>query len=246
MQGRSKVFAFVMIALLGCGGGGGETKAKPLKVRYDEALLVQVATEQRTAADAARTTWMKAQDENRKAEADYKEVDGQMSIVKNGKKQAELELSNAKAMKKQAGADANKQNQAENDMHTAELGKKAAEARIKYYEAYRAFLKKWIRFTAEQMYWRESQYELAKSQVGQAAGLRRSDINYAEFGPQESERAKRTEKARDAALSDKKRAADAREAWLKAQAEADQQSGKRSNFPDPMLAHSQAAGSAGT
>jgi hypothetical protein len=246
MQGRSKFFAFVMIVLVGCGGGGGETKAKPLKTRYDEALLVQVAADQRNAADAARATWLKSQDENRKAEADFKEVDGQMSIVKNGKKQAELELSNARAMKKQAGADANKQNQAENQERAAEMGKKAAEARIKYYEAYRSFLKKWIRFTAEQMYWREAQYELAKSQVGQAAGLRRSDINYAEFGPQEAERAKRAEKARDAALSDKQHAASAREEWLKTQSSADQQSGKRSNFPDPMLAHSQAAGSTGT
>jgi hypothetical protein len=149
-------------------------------------------------------------------------------------------------MKKQAGADANKQNQAENDERAAEMGKKAADARIKYYESYRSYLKKWIRFTAEQMYWREAQYELAKSQVGQAAGLRRSDINYAEFGPQEAERAKRAEKARDSALSEKKRAADARESWLKAQSEADGLSGKRSNFPDPMLAHSQAAGTTGT
>jgi hypothetical protein len=235
-----------MIVMLGCGGGGAETKAKPLKVRYDEALLVQVASDQRQAADAARATWMKAQDENRKAEADYNEVNGQMSIVKNGRKQAELDLSNARAMKKQAGADANKQNQAENDERAAEMGKKAADARIKYYESYRSYLKKWIRFTSEQMYWREAQYELAKSQVGQAAGLRRSDINYAEFGPQEAERAKRATKARDAALSEKQRAADARESWLKAQAEADGLSGKRSNFPDPMLAHSQAAGTTGT
>lgn len=245
MQGRLKLFVFACLAI-GCGGGGGESKPKPLKIRYDEALLVQVAAEQRTAADAARATWQKAQDENRKAEADYNEVNGQMNIVKNDKKSAELKLSNAKEMKKQAGADSNKQNSAENEMRAAELGKKAAEARLKYYDAYRNFLKRWMRFTAEQMYWREAQYELAKSQVGQAAGLRRSDINYAEYGPQEAERAKRATQARDNAQSDKKHAADARETWLKVQAEADQAAGARSNFPDPMLAHSQAAGSSGS
>ena len=245
---RESLKVLVICLVIGCGGGGGESKPKPLKTRYDEALLVQVAAEQRTAADAARTTWMKSQDENRKAEADYNEVNGQMNIVKNDKKSAELKLSNAKEMKKQAdkSADANKQNAAQNELRAAERGKSAAEARVKYYENYRNFLKKWMRFTAEQMYWREAQYELAKSQVGQAAGLRRSDINYAEYGPQEADRAKKAEKARDNAQSQKKSAADAREAWLKAQAEADQAAGARSNFPDPMLAHSQAAASPGT
>ena len=40
---------------------------------------------------------------------------------------------------------------------------KAAEARVKYFEAYRAYLKRWHRYTQENMYWREAQYEDAKA-----------------------------------------------------------------------------------
>lgn len=239
MHARSKIFAVAMLLALGCGGGGGETKAKPLKVRYDDALLVQIGTDQRAPANTARETWQKAVDEHHKAQADYNEVNGQMSVVKNDKKQADLKLDSAKSMKKSADSsnDANKMNAAQKDLRSAELGKKAAEARVKYYEAYRSFLKKHMKFTEEQMYWREAQYELAKSQVGQAAALRPPKVNYALFGPQEAERAKKAEKARDAALAEKQKAASARENWLKLQIEADTHAGARSNFPDPMLAH---------
>lgn len=235
MQAHLKIFA--MLLLIGCGGGNGEAKAKPLKVRYDDALLVQVASDQRAAADSARTTWQRAVDENKKAEADLAEVQSQMSVVKNDKKQADLQLDSAKSMKKSADGtnDVNKMNAAQKDLRTAELGKKAAEARVKYYESYRNFLRKQVRFTAEQMYWREAQYELAKSQVGQANALRPPKVNYAEFGPQEAERAKRAEKARDAAQSEKGRAASAREDWLKKQIEADTHAGAKSNYADPML-----------
>jgi len=238
MLAHSKIFVFAALLVIGCGGGGGEARGKPLKVRYDDALLVQIASEQRIAADAARATWQKAVDENRKAEADYSEVDGQMGIVKNDKKSAEIKLDSAKTMKKAAekSNDANKMNASQNDMRIAEQGKKAAEARVKYYETYRNFLKKHKRFTEEQMYWREAQYELAKSQVGQANALRPPKVNYAEFGPQEAERAKRAEKARDSAQSEKGRAASAREEWMKRQIEADQAAGAKSTYPDPMLA----------
>jgi hypothetical protein len=48
MQAHLKIFALLL--LIGCGGGGGEAKAKPIKARYDDALLVQVASDQRVAA----------------------------------------------------------------------------------------------------------------------------------------------------------------------------------------------------
>jgi len=243
MQAHSKIlasiFASAALLLIACGGGGGESKGKPLKSRYDDALLVQVAADQRVASDAARATWQKAVDENRKAEADYNEVNAQMGVVKNDKKQMDIKLDSAKTMKKNADGtnDANKMNAAQKDLRSAELAKKAAEARVKYYESYKNFLKKHKRFTEEQMYWRESQYELAKSQVGQANAIRPPKVNYAEFGPQEADRAKRAEKARDSAQSDKSKAASSRESWLKLQMEADQFAGARSNFPDPMLSH---------
>jgi hypothetical protein len=247
MQAHSKIFAFAVLLLVGCGGGGGEsTKGKPIKVKYDEALLVQLSTEQRVAADSARTTWQKSVDENRKAEADYNEVNGQMGVVKNDKKSADLKLDSAKSMKKSADAsnDANKMNAAQKDLRSAELGKAAAEARVKYYEKYRDFLKKQMRFTSEAMYWREAQWELAKSQVGQANAIRPPNVNYAEYGPQEAERAKRAEKARDSAQSAKGSAANAREDWLKKQIEADTHAGAKSSFPDPMLTHQNQATSA--
>jgi hypothetical protein len=242
MQAHSKIFFTIFVSavlLVGCGGGGGAYKGKPLKSRYDDALLVQVASDQRGAADAARATWQKAVDENRKAEADYTDLKGQLGIVKNDRKSVELKLDSAKKTKKSAESskDGNRINAAQNEIRIAESAKKAADARVKYYEKYKSFLEKHRKFTEDQMYWRESQYELAKSQVGQVNAIRPPNVNYAEFAPQEADRAKRAEKSRDAAQSEKAKAASQREDWLRKQMEADIAGGTKTNFPDPMLQH---------
>ena len=226
MQAHSKIFVTIFVSavlfVIGCGGADGPYKGKPLKTRYDDALLVQVPGDQRAAADAARATWQKAVDENRKAEADLNDLKAQMGIVKNDRKSVELKLDSAKQNKKSADAskDGNRINAAQNEIRIAEAAKKAADARVKYYEKYKSFLEKHHKFTEDQMYWREAQYELAKSQVGQANAIRPPNVNYALFAPQEEERMKRTEKARDAALSEKAKAASAREDWLRKQMEA--------------------------
>lgn len=240
MQAHSKICVFAVLLVIGCGGGsGGSYKGKPLKTRYDDALLVQVPGDQRAAADAARATWQKAVDENRKAEADLAEMKASMGIVKNDRKSVELRLDSAKQNKKSAeqSKDGNRINTAQNEIRIAESAKKAADARVKYYEKYKSFLEKNKKFTEEQMYWRESQYELAKSQIGQLNAIRPPKVNYAEFGPQEEDRMKRAEKARDSALSEKAKAASQREDWLRKQVEADIAGGTKTNFPDPMLQH---------
>jgi multidrug resistance efflux pump len=125
-------------------------------------------------------------------------------------------------------------NAAQKDLRTAELAVKAADARIKYYEAYRGWLKVHWRHTQEDMYWREAQFELAKADLGKKNNIAPKGVNYESFPKQEADRNKRAQSSKQKAEGSKGKAASAREEWLKSQQTADQASGKPSGYPDPM------------
>src|SRR5262249_20183715 len=136
----------------------------------------------------------------------------------------------------ESSADTNRINQAAKDLHTAEDIAKAAGERIKYIEAYRGYLQVVLRYSQENMYWREAQFEVAKAQVGQGNHIAPKGVEYDAFPKQEQERSKRASSAKGRLDSEKQRVMSARENWMKAQEVADREDGRPANFPDPMTA----------
>jgi hypothetical protein len=246
MRALSKIFVIAAL-VVGCGGGSEDARPGPLSKRYDDMHIARVPLDQRTTETTTRNDWSVAKAENAKAEGDYNAISAQLTIVRNDREKAKLQVSSALSNKKSAekSQDTNQINAATKELHDAELGVKAADARIRYYEAYRAYLKVLWRFTEENMYWREAQYELAKSQIGQKANIAPKGVTYDSFPKQEAERNKRAASAKTKVDAQKAKASAAREEWLKAQQTADQASGKPSSFPDPMLADGQST-TAGT
>ena len=124
--------------------------------------------------------WSLARAENAKSEADLNELNTQLTVVRNEQKAAKLGVDSAVTTKKSAdaSADTNRINQATKDLHTAEDVAKAADARVKYFEAYRDFLQRQLRYTQEVMYWREAQYELAKAQTAQKASIAPKGVSF--------------------------------------------------------------------
>jgi hypothetical protein len=200
--------------------------------------IADVALDQKPTVVTTQNDWAKAKMENAKAESDYNNITSQLEIVRNDQRAAKLKVDSAIQNKKQAeqSADTNRINQAQKELRTAELAVKAADARIRYYQAYQAFLKRQWRYAQENMYWRESQYELAKAQTGQKANKAPKGITYDSFPKQEAERNKRSASAREKAENEKGRASSARDAWLKEQQAADAANGSPANWPDPMAA----------
>ena len=215
---------------------GGDSKPGPLQRKFDEIHVAKFTLEQKANIVKTRNDWEVSRMENANAEAQVKEIDNQMSIVKNEQKAAKLAVDNAVSNKKtaDASADTNRINAATKELRTAELQHRAAEARTKYFEAYREYVKTLGRHTAENMYWREAQFELAKAQLAQQNNIAPKDNDYNWYPKQEAERAKRVQVARDKEQSAKQRAQAARETWIRAQQEADQASGKPTSYPDPM------------
>jgi len=226
-----------------CGGGDEDSPPGPLGSHFEMKYIIQVDTTQQTTALDAQREWNLAQAREGKAKADYDEMTTRLTAARNDRAKAKLEVDTAVSNKKlaESSGDTNKLNAAQKDLRTAELAVKAADARIRYYEAYRNWLKVSWRNEQENMYWREAQFELAKAQIAQKNNIAPKGVTFANFPKQEADRNKRAQSSKQKAESGKAKAAAAREEWLKAQQTADQASGTPSQFPDPMATQSNAA-----
>jgi hypothetical protein len=239
MRALSKIFAIGLLSLAAaCGGGDEDSPPGPLASHFEMKHIIQVDTAQQTGAMDAQREWNMAQAREGKAKADYDEMTTRIAAARNDRARAKLDVDTALQNKKlaESTSDTNKINVAQKDLRTAELSVKAADARLRYYEAYRNWLKISWRNEQEHMYWREAQFELQKAQIAQKNNIAPKGITFANFPKQEADRGKRAAASKQKADGGKAKAMSAREEWLKAQQTADQASGKPSGFPDPMAA----------
>lgn len=239
MRSPSKIFAIAVLAIvvpLGACGGASDSPPGPLAKHFDDMYIAAIPLDQKQSVVQTQNDWAVAKMENAKAEADLNESATQLAVVRNEQKAAKLGVDSALSNKKaaEASADTNRINQATKDLHTAEDLANSAGERVKYFEAYREYLKLVLRHAQENMYWREGQYELAKAQLGQKNSIAPKGVTYDSFPQQEQERSRRTSSAKDRVDAAKQRAMSARGNWVKAQEIADRESGHPSSFPDPM------------
>jgi hypothetical protein len=250
MRALSGLFAITVVChLVACGGGGSEEGPPgPLANHFDDMFIADVGAQDNVVN--AQRDWSKARFDNSKAESDYNTITTQLEIVRNDQRASKLKVDSAIQNKKSAetSADTNRINQAQKELRSAELTVKAADARIRYYQAYQAYLKIVWRYTQHNMYWKESQYELVKAQTGQKANKAPKGISYDSFPKQEAERSRKAAAAKERMENEKGKAASARDAWIKEQQNADAANGAPANWPDPMAAQQQgqAASSSGS
>jgi hypothetical protein len=235
MRLLSKLLAIGLLTLAACGGSD-DSPPGPLGKHFDDMFIADVGMDQKQQVIQTQQDWSVAKMENAKAEADLNEANAQLTAVKNDQKGTQLAIDTAISNKKQAesSADNNRINAAAKELHTAEALKKAADMRVKYYEAYKNWLKRHMRYTQENMYWREAQFELAKSQLAQKNNKSPKGVDYNWFPGQEQQRSKRVAGAKGKADAEKQKAAAARENWLKQQEMAYKEAGRASSLPDPM------------
>jgi hypothetical protein len=242
MRSPSKIFAIAVFAVtcLGACGGSSDSAPGPLSKHFDDMYIAAVPLDQKQAVVQSQNDWSLAKMANAKADADFNESTTQLSIVRNDQKASKLAVESAVANKKaaEASADTNRMNQMAKELHAAEGLAKAADARVRYYEAYRAYLAKVQRHAQEAMYWREAQYENAKAQLGKKTGIAPKGVSYDAFPSQEQDRAKRESSARGRVESERSHAMSARDSWVHAQETADRDNGHPTSFPDPMVAKS--------
>jgi hypothetical protein len=217
-------------------GGPSDTPPAPLARHFDDMYIAAIPLDQKQAVVTTQQDWSVAKMQHAKAEADLNDATTQLDIARNDAKNAHNDTDSAVKNKKAAdtSADQNRINEAVKELHNSEVAAKAADERIKYLGAYRDWLKRLLRFTEENMYWREAQYELAKASLAQKNNIAPKGFAYDQYVGQEAERAKRVTGARDKAEAEKQHAASVRDGWLHLQGDADRARGRTTPIADPM------------
>lgn len=198
--------------------------------------IARIPLEQKQSVVTTNNDFSVAKMETATAEAEYQESDSQLHQARNDAQAAKLSVDSAVSAKKSAdaSADTNRVNQAVKDLHTAEDMQKAAQARVTYLADYRNYLKIYWRYTQENQYWREAQFEAAKAQIAKANNIAPKGVSYDDYPKQADARGKRVQSAKDRSEKSKQHVLGTREAWMKIQHQADTEAGKQSALWDPM------------
>src|SRR5688500_4179089 len=195
MRGLSQLL-FVVAFDFGCSGSS-DGPPGPLANHFDDMHIARIPLDQKGSVVETQNQWSIAKMENANAEANVQEADSQLHQARNDHKAARLAVDSAISAKKSAeqSADMNRVNNAQKDLRAAEDSEKAAKARVAYFEAYRAYLKRFHRYTQENMYWREAQYEAAKATLAKQNNIQPKGVNLDDF-PSSSKRAASAPRAR--------------------------------------------------
>jgi hypothetical protein len=198
--------------------------------------IARIPLDQKQSVVTTNNDYSVAKMESATAQAQFEETDSQLHQAKNDVAAAKLQVDSAVSAKKMAdqSADQNRVNQSVKDLHTAEDLQKAAQARVTYLTDYHNYMKTYWRYTQENQYWREAQFETAKAQIAKQNNIAPKGVNYDDFPKQADARSKRTQSSQERAQKAKEHVMSSRDAWMKIQHQADTESGKQTALWDPM------------
>lgn len=236
MQSLWQLFFVTIVVVSSACGGPSDSPPGPLAKHLDDMHIARIPLDQQGTVVEAQNKWSISKMEAANAEAQSLEADSQLHQARNDHKAAKLAIDSAISAKKMAeqSADMNRVNSAQNDLRNAEASEKAAAQRVRYFEAYKNYLLRFHRYTQENMYWREAQYEAAKAQIAKSNNIAPKGVNLADFPAQVEARGKRTESAKQKAEAEKQKAVSARSEWMSQQTAADKATGRTGTLYDPM------------
>jgi hypothetical protein len=192
--------AITVVALMGCGGGA--------KYHVNDDSLATASTQEKQGIFVAQSERDVAKSEQQKAEADLRNADNEVGIAENDYKAAKLQLETAKLTQKSAeqASDVNRKNAANRDMRVAELGVKAADARVDWLNKKRKWIKAQREAAEEHYAAAEARVELEKAKLAATKGIKPSeDFNPSNF---EAENLKKQQKYSEARMDADKMQAD--------------------------------------
>ena len=192
----------------GCGGG--------LKYRVDDSAMDAIPAGDRQTVFAAQNELEIAKSETRTATTQLESLDRDTEIAKTEKQQADLEVE--KAIAEQEGAVASRdENRAASSKHakdTADLGVKAAEAKLSWLDEKKDWLKASLNAANAHVGAAQAKVELEKAKVAQQKGIKPdSDFSVSNYQSQFNDQNDDWQSAKKKAASEEKDAKEAEKKW---------------------------------
>ena len=196
---RARLFAiawgFLAVGLLSCPvtGCGGSTASGPSPLRHtiEDRFLAAVPPTEQTAILEAKKELDLAGMERAKAEADLEDSDTKLNIAHNEAGQAKLAQKSAQAEKLAAdkSADLTRKNNADREERTAELGCRAADAKVEFLKAKQKWLQKQVGLTRYREVAKEAKWQLEKARLASAKNIQPEGFVLGNFQDQAADRA---------------------------------------------------------
>ena len=206
-----RLVSILALAAVGCGASP-QRGPQPLKYHFKEQHIAVVAVDQKKEMQEAKADHERAVQEKVKAEADYADSKGKLDAARSEAARARQQKESAASKKSAAkkSDDFEQINLALRDERVAEVTVRAAEQKVAMLEARRAWLKTYLRFTAENVYSTEARYELAKARVARANNIAPPDFAFQAFVDQHEQRRRTADRTRVMADREKEKWQEAR------------------------------------
>jgi hypothetical protein len=221
---RSLRPALVVAAALAASCGGGESGPTPLRFGIDDFHIAAVPVEAKGAVISTKQEYDVAQMERAKTQADLDDVRTKLQVARNEAASAELTRKSAETEKNAAVRTANltDQNNAQRLLHNAELGKRAADAKVDWMVARAQHLAKVLRWRDYEILAREAKWQLEKARIAQQNNIRPAGFDEPNFERQYQERSDAAARKRSEADNDRQRVSDKERDWQQKQQQFDQ------------------------
>lgn len=196
-------------------GGGGPSRPKPLKLKFDESFLDSIAYEKKEPIFKAQNDFQRARARFRQAESQLAEAKTMVNVAKNERQQAILEEKSAAEKKKTAEAsnDMNKINPANKEHRVAELARRAADEKVEARKAEVKYLKYFMIYAEEEMYHQEARLELERAKAARDNNIQPKGFKFGPYEEQVKDRSKRAQKAKLIADREKQKADAKKAKW---------------------------------
>jgi len=180
----------LVLWLAACGSGP--------KYKIDDATLAQIPVQEKQTVIAAQTEQNQAREEYRTADAMVKQTDRDLDVAENDLKTSKLGHDTAKLNMKSAeqSGDVNRKNSAERDIHVAEMGVKAADAKVDWLAKKKKFYKRQRDAAEAHQSSADAKVELEKAKLASSKGIKPSnDFNVMNFETETMEKQKKYSEA---------------------------------------------------
>ena len=246
---RSAIVLCILVTVIGTAcGGASDLPPKPLSRHFDDVYIAQVPLAEKQSMLEAQNEYSLAKQEKLKAEADLKTSATELEVARNERQATLLDEKSASSRKRAAvdSGDQNRVNSASREVRAAELSRRAADAKVEWLDAHRAYLKRQVRYTEENTYAKEARFELAKARIARSNDIKPKDFDLEAYERQATERGRRAQEAHARAQRDKQAADGKRKHWQQQRREADKMGAPDTVGPTSVTGTGDGDGGAGS